>query len=680
MIHTSTSTIWQRLLAIAEEHQDLVSFLGGVMGDLLAESGGGWGACWKCSDQGTVPNLTLLCAQEQTTPSWAIASPVDHNSPESPWQQFCGALVQEDPTHWEQQHFQETLRSGRSQHNQLLELPSAIESTPPLLWPQYHLGSGDHNALYFHCFPLVFRQQREGILVLITAQPLPEQTEVDLPFFCHHLALNLANFNPQPETQSRHDALLFKLANQIRNSFDLNTILNIAVTQIRVMLQVDHCYYLWCWSQEGDNYSLMVSHEDHGAQKPKTPLGNLPPDKLDLLGEKIQALESIKLEDVAAQRNIFPEDDGKQQQFSRFLQEFHTASLIMQPLRTRSEHLGAILCSNEHQSRIWTSADLELLQGVVDQLAIAIDQAELFAQARATALAAQTQAQRLQLTLQELKQAQTQLIQTEKMSSLGQMVAGIAHEINNPVNFITGNLNYTKEYIHDLLELVAAYQDHLGEKPAALEELEEEIELDFLIEDLPKILSSMQVGADRIREIVLSLRNFSRLDEADMKPVDIHEGIDSTLLILDSKLKRKSGRGEITVEKGYGTLPKVDCYPGQLNQVFMNVLANSIDALDQVPEPKITIVTELIDRGPDSQIVIRLQDNGDGMDDNTINHIFDPFFTTKAVGKGTGLGLSISYQIIVEKHGGTIECQSQLGEGTTFTISLPLSPRCQKDD
>ncbi|HLO50297.1 MAG TPA: ATP-binding protein [Kamptonema sp.] len=268
---------------------------------------------------------------------------------------------------------------------------------------------------------------------------------------------------------------------------------------------------------------------------------------------------------------------------------------------------------------------------------------------------------------QELKQTQSQLIQTEKMSSLGQMVAGIAHEINNPINFIYGNIEYADSYIQDLVELMSLYQQQYPAPTDAIEDKIEAIELDFLKEDLPKILGSMKIGADRIRELVVSLRNFSRLDEYEMKLVDIREGIDSTLVILNYRLKHG-----VQVIKEYGELPLIECYPAQLNQVFMNIISNGVDALEEGKTnlfPTIWITTE--SSNPNC-VKVKIRDNGPGMPPEIQQNIFDPFFTTKSIGKGTGLGLAISYQIIA-KHHGKIEVNSQLGEGTEFVITLPIN-------
>ncbi|MEH1855272.1 MAG: ATP-binding protein [Nostoc sp.] len=286
----------------------------------------------------------------------------------------------------------------------------------------------------------------------------------------------------------------------------------------------------------------------------------------------------------------------------------------------------------------------------------------------------------LQKALQELQSTQAQLIQTEKMSSLGQLVAGVAHEINNPVNFISGNIVHASEYTQQMLELVRLYQEEFPNSGEEIQEKIEEIDLEFILDDLPKILNSMTIGAKRIQQIVLSLRTFSHLDEADMKEVDIHEGIDSTLLILQNRLKAKPEHPKIEIIKEYGELPLVECYAGQLNQVFMNVINNAIDALDmcnlqrslqeiESNPSKIIISTKLIS---DNRVVVKIADNGPGMTQEVKKKLFDPFFTTKPVGQGTGLGLSISYQIVVQRHSGVLRCESELGKGTEFWIEIPL--------
>lgn len=285
--------------------------------------------------------------------------------------------------------------------------------------------------------------------------------------------------------------------------------------------------------------------------------------------------------------------------------------------------------------------------------------------------------QQLEQALLSLQQTQAQLIQSEKMSSLGQLVAGIAHEINNPINFIYGNLKYLTDYSPQMMQLIQLYQQSLPNPSADIQQLEESLDLEFLNDDLPKMLTSMKVGAERIRDIVESLKNFSRLGESELKSVDIHQGLDSTLRLLQHRLNNDDNGVSIEVVKEYGSLPLIKCYAGQINQVFMNIFNNGIDALEKKKKEKnfnshsatIGILTEATD---EKNICIKITDNGIGMSEAVKKKIFDPFFTTKEVGSGTGLGLSITYQIVVESHGGKLYCESTEGEGTSFTIILPL--------
>ncbi len=313
----------------------------------------------------------------------------------------------------------------------------------------------------------------------------------------------------------------------------------------------------------------------------------------------------------------------------------------------------------------------------------------------------QEQTQKLQQALQEVHTYQSKLIQTEKMSSLGQMVAGVAHEINNPINFIYGNIAYANQYVRDIMYLLELYQNHYQEPIPEIQKTIQDIDLNFVKNDLPKLINSMKVGADRIRDLVVSLRNFSRLDEAEMKSVNIHEGIDNTILILQNQIKATPIHSEIEIVKKYGDLPPIECYPGQLNQVFMNLISNAIDALEDGrrinsqetkgnlqqlnASPRIVITTEIEELENENttdqyslgktHVVVRISDNGSGMNESVREHLFDPFFTTKPVGKGTGLGLSICYQIVVKKHGGDIWCNSAPGKGTEFVVEIPIQQR-----
>lgn len=288
----------------------------------------------------------------------------------------------------------------------------------------------------------------------------------------------------------------------------------------------------------------------------------------------------------------------------------------------------------------------------------------------------------LEDTLHQLQKTQSQLIESEKMSALGVLVAGVAHEINNPINFVHGNLNYAQDYLRDLLKLVSCYQQAYPEPVPLVQACMEDIEFDFLAEDLHKLLQSMQTGTERILEIVQSLKTFSRLDEADFKAANLHDGLESTLMILQNRLKPRGSFPGIDIQREYSLLPAVYCYPGKLNQVFMNLLQNAIDALEEAwfrprqgasqfghEQPKIRIKTSV----EQDQIAIQIADNGLGISEEIRSRLFEPFFTTKPVGKGTGLGLSISYQIVVEQHQGQLFYHSQSGRGTEFVMMIPLA-------
>ncbi|MEH2347547.1 MAG: GAF domain-containing protein [Nostoc sp.] len=483
-----------------------------------------------------------------------------------------------------------------------------------------------------------------------------------------------------------------QVTEQIRRTLDLQTTLQTIVCEVRSLLNSDRVVIFQLNSK-----SVTVEEINGNWQSVlglNAPLECFPNDYRYLYSQgRIRSINNVSTDSLS--------DCHRE-----FLQNLQIQASLTVPINIGMELWGLLIAHECNAPRIWQDAEIDLLQQLGDQAAIAIQQAQLYEQTHTAETEARNQAVQLGHTLHKLQETQTRLVQTEKMSGLGQLVAGIAHEINNPVNFIYGNLCHASDYIEQLLEILRLYQLHYPDPHSEISAAIASIDFEFLVEDLPKVITSMQVGSDRIRSIVLSLRNFSRLDEAENKRVDLHEGIDNTLLILQYQLKANGEFPGIKIIKDYGNIPKVECYAGQMNQVFMNIFTNAIDALEMVnsgfpleirgntewglgamgngnkenkPSPMPTIHISTRVSADNSRLLIRISDNGPGMAVEVKKRIFDPFYTTKPVGRGTGLGLAISYQIIVEKHGGIMECISEPGKGTEFWIEIPVKPPAKID-
>jgi predicted ATPase/signal transduction histidine kinase len=362
-------------------------------------------------------------------------------------------------------------------------------------------------------------------------------------------------------------------------------------------------------------------------------------------------------------------------------------SILCFPILHQGKLSGMIYLENRQITQAFSHDRLKVLSLLSAQIAISLENATLYQTLQSANIALQAsearereRAQQLERSLHNLQQTQAQLIQTEKISSLGQLVAGVAHEVNNPVGFIAGNLNHTQQAVADLIGLINLYRQTFPQAGQTIDDEIEAIDLEFLMQDLPQMVSSMKLGIDRIKEIMLSLRNYSRVDGTEKQLADLHKGLDSTLMILSHRLKSTPEHPAIQVIKKYGELPEVPCFAGQLNQVFMNLIANAIDALGEANQGKsyaeleanpnqITLETCL----GDNCAIVRIKDNGPGMPPEIQHRVFDTFFTTKPEGQGTGLGLSICSQIVRNTHGGQLSLSSTVGQGTEFIIQIPLT-------
>ncbi|MEH1873976.1 GAF domain-containing protein [Nostoc sp.] len=577
-------------------------------------------------------------------------------------------------TVWNDTYLQDT-EGGRYRNNETF----AVDDIYKMGFAQCHIDNLEQFQIYAFVLAPIFVGQKLWGLLASYQHTGPRQWKASEVNFISQIAAQMGVAIQQADllTQTRQQTLilqqaaeqqrvLFEVVAKVRESLDLDAIFQTTTQEICKSLQADRVAvfrFQADWSGEYiaefvvDGWVKLVSPDTNTVWQDSY--------LQETQGGRYRHNQTFAVDDIY--------QAGHSECHIAVLEEIQARAYAIAPIFIGQQLWGLLAAYQNSAPRHWEASEIKFITQIANQLGVALQQAQLHNQTK-------EQTQKLTQALHDLKQTQTQLIQTEKMSSLGQLVAGIAHEINNPVNFIYGNINHVNDYTEDLLSILDLYLQNTPNTSPEIRDRAFEIDLEFLIEDLPKTLSSMKIGIDRIRQIVLSLRNFSRLDQAEMKPVNIHEGIDSTLLILQHRLKAKPESPAIKLVKEYSNLPLVECYAGPLNQVFMNVISNAIDALEDYRESQskpdtsqITISTALGKlEGNIKSVVIRILDNGPGIPETLKARICDPFFTTKPVGKGTGLGLSISYQIVVDKHGGVFKCDSVPGLGTEFWIEIPI--------
>lgn len=581
---------------------------------------------------------------------------------------------------WEDTHLQET-KGGRYRNNENFAVADIYKAGHT----RCHLDILEQFKIRAYALTPIFVGRNLWGLLAAYQHSAPRQWDtVEVEFLgqvANQLGVAIQSSELLSNTETRAEAMhqsaeqrqiLFDVVAKIRESLDLETIFKTTAQEVRRSLKADrvgvfrfHRHTNFCSGEfiaedalpEFES-ALGFKLEDHCFGEDYAP---------QYAQGRLQAVSNIK-------------KSGFQECYQKSLERFQIQAQIVVPLM-EGDRLWGLLCVHQcSHPRHWEDAQLEFVTQVATQLSVALRQANLLSQTR-------EQTEQLAQTLNDLQKAQLQIVQSEKMASLGQLVAGLAHEISNPVNFIYGNLENAHEYTQDLLKCLRLYRQYYQDPAPEIQAFLRKTDLGFLFEDLPRLLQSMQVGTDRIREIVTSLRNFSRIDEAEFKAVNIHEGIDSTLMLLQNRLKPSLESTGIQVVKDYGKLPLVECYPGQLNQVFMNLLSNALNTLEEHKKRRslediksnqslIRISTAVINK---DWVGIYIADNGPGMAEELRSHLFDPLFVTKSGGKGNGLALSISHQIVTDKHGGKLYCNSAPGDGTEFVIEIPVRQDMSKN-
>ncbi|HEY9653128.1 MAG TPA: GAF domain-containing protein [Coleofasciculaceae cyanobacterium] len=573
----------------------------------------------------------------------------------------------------------ELVPSWRLKLGQLVQRFPWLRTRFPQVWQSGNSYQANHQLFGYRAsllIPVTRREDRVGFIACLSELPrlwLPAEIQF-LESIAEPLdvAICQAKLYEQTQKQAIRERLVNQITHQTRQSFEPETILKEAIAQLLESLQADQC---WVHLVEDPNYPEDITAKFSNETPPPQQSYEVSRPPFASAMDDLEIQEPITQWVIQHRTRVMIPDITQDKRLSAVRHKYSNTQIkssLIVPVQANGK-LHALLYLNQcSHSRYWSNNDQELVQAVADQLAISLQQAYLYARTQQQASHSAMQAQKLAEMLAELRLTQAQLIESEKISSLGRMVAGVAHEINNPVSFIYGNIPYIQSYVNDLVRLVQAYQAHCPHRPSAVQQLVEETDIEFLTQDLPKILKSMKSGAERIQGVVEVLQKFAGSNFASFKPIDLNAALESTLLIVYNPIASM-----IKVERHYDRLPPVECYPKEINQAILSILTNAIEALNRsnTPNKVIKLQTQWLspqEAGGEGRVRIVIADNGSGIKPDIQPRIFEPFFTTKDVGQGRGLGLTVTYQTIVNQHKGQLEVKSKVGWGTECVIEIPI--------